>query len=97
MTISCDAFESLTEAQRRVLVGTGRNIELSQWKLQEELVHRDHQEIAARGVPVASQPPSDVTDALRRAAEPDIQSWAEAVDEEGATILTDYRRAICRT
>jgi TRAP-type C4-dicarboxylate transport system substrate-binding protein len=96
LTISFDVFESLTEMQQRMLVATGRNIELSQWKLQEEFVHRDHQEIAARGVPVTPQPPFDVTDTLRRAAEPDIQSWAESVGEEGATILTDYRRAVCR-
>jgi TRAP-type C4-dicarboxylate transport system substrate-binding protein len=96
LTISCDAFQSLAEAQRRVLVATGRNIELSQWKLQRELMHGDHQEIAARGVLVAPQAPSDVAETLRRAAEPEIQSWAVSVGKEGTTILTDYRRAVCR-
>jgi TRAP-type C4-dicarboxylate transport system substrate-binding protein len=96
LTVSREVFESLTEAQRHVLVATGRNTELSQWKLKRELVHQDHQEIAARGVPVAAQPPADVLATLRTAAEPEIQSWAESVGEDGTAILTDYRRAVCR-
>src|ERR1700730_6767512 len=96
LTVSREVFEFLTEAQRQVLVATGRNTELSHWKLKRELVHQDHKEIAARGVPVAAQPPADVLATLRTAAEPDIQSWAESVGEDGTAILTDYRRAVCR-
>jgi TRAP-type C4-dicarboxylate transport system substrate-binding protein len=96
LTVSREVFESLTEAQRHVLVVTGRNTELSQWKLKRELVHHDHQEIAARGVPVAAQSPADVLATLRTAAEPDIQSWAVSVGEDGTAILTDYHRAVCR-
>jgi TRAP-type C4-dicarboxylate transport system substrate-binding protein len=96
LTVSREVFESLTEAQRHVFVVTGRNTEHSQWKLKRELVHQDHQEIAARGVPVAAQPPADVLATLRTAAEPDIQSWAESVGEDGTAILTNYRRAVCR-
>jgi TRAP-type transport system periplasmic protein len=94
LTISRRAFDSLTEAQRDLLVGTGRNTELSQWKLQRELVHRDRLEIAARGVPVTVQPAADLLATLRAAAEPDIQSWAESVGEHGRAILADYRRAV---
>ena len=96
LTISRDVFASLTEAQRHVLVATGRSTELSQWNLQRELVHHDRHEIVARGVPVAAQAPSDVLATLRTAAEPDIQSWAKSVGEDGTAILTDYRRAVCR-
>jgi TRAP-type C4-dicarboxylate transport system substrate-binding protein len=94
LTVSREAFDSLTETQRHVLVATGRKIELSQWKLARELVHHDQQEIAARGVPVAGQPPADVLATLRKAAEPDVQGWAESVGKDGATILADYRRTI---
>ena len=96
LTVSREVFESLTEAQRHVLVATGLNTELSQWKLKRELVHHDHHEIVARGVHVAVQAPSDVLATLRTAAEPDIQGWAESVGEDGTAILTDYRRAVCR-
>ena len=96
LTISHNVFAFLTEAQRHVLVATGRSTELSQWSLQRELVHHDHHEIVARGVHVAVQAPSDVLATLRTAAEPDIQGWAESVGEDGMAILTDYRRAVCR-
>jgi TRAP-type transport system periplasmic protein len=96
LTISHNVFAFLTEAQRHVLVATGRSTELSQWSLQRELVHHDHHEIVARGVPVAVQAPSDVLATLRTAAEPDIQGWAESLGEDGMAILTDYRRAVCR-
>jgi TRAP-type C4-dicarboxylate transport system substrate-binding protein len=96
LTISHNVFASLTEAQRHVLVATGRSTELSQWNLQRELEHHDHQEIVARGVPVAVEAPSDVLATLRTAAEPDIQGWAKSVGEDGIAILTDYRRAVCR-
>ncbi|MPZ32711.1 MAG: hypothetical protein GEV13_17245 [Rhodospirillales bacterium] len=96
LTISREVFESLSEAERHVLIATGRYTELSQWKLQRQLVHHEHQEIAARGVSAAAQPPADVLATLRTAAEPDIQRWAESVGEEGRTILTDYRRAVRR-
>jgi len=97
LTVSRAVFESLTAVEQQVLVATGREIELSQWKVQRERVHLEHQEIAARGVLVAVNPPDDVVAALRAAAEPDIQGWAEAAGEEGRTILSNYRRAVCRS
>ena len=96
LTISRKVFESLGNAERHLLIATGRDIELSQWKNQRALAHREQQEITVRGVPVAAQPPADVLAALRTAAEPDIQSWTEFAGEAGATIITDYRQAVCR-
>lgn len=96
VTVSRQVLESLTEAQANVLWATGRTFEHSQWRLKRELVHHDHQVIAARGVPAAGHPPADVLVTLRAAAEPDIQSWANLLGTDGATILTDYRRAIGR-
>jgi TRAP-type C4-dicarboxylate transport system substrate-binding protein len=91
-----DVFDSLSETQRQVLVGEGRETELVLWKLMRELLPRRQQEIAARGVRVSAQPSADVISALRKAAEPDIQSWAQSVGADGAAILTEYRRAIGR-
>ena len=96
LTASREVFDSLTEAQRHLLVATGRDTELALWKFKRDLLPRDHQDIAARGVPVVAQPPADALAALRMAAEPDIQSWADSMGAEGATILGDYRRAIGR-
>ena len=96
LTASREVFDSLTEAQRHVLVETGRDTELALWKFNRELLHRNHQDIAARGVSVAAQPPADVLATLRMAAEPDIQSWAHSMGADGTTILADYRRAIGR-
>jgi len=94
LTISRRTFDTLTEAQRNLIVAIGQNTELSQWRLQRELVHRDRLEIAARGVPVTAHPPADLLAMLQAAAEPDIQSWAESVGAHGRTILADYRKAL---
>jgi TRAP-type C4-dicarboxylate transport system substrate-binding protein len=96
LTARKEVFDSLSETQRQVLVGEGRETELALWKLMRELLPRRQQEIAARGVRVSAQPPADVIAALRKAAEPDIQSWAQSVGADGAAILTEYRRAIGR-
>jgi TRAP-type transport system periplasmic protein len=88
-----DVFDSLSETERRILLGAGHDTELALWKLMRELLPRRQQEIAARGVRVVAQPPVDVLAALREAAEPDIQAWARSVGSDGGTILADYRRA----
>jgi len=95
LTASREVFDALTEVQRHVLVETGRDTELALWKLNRELLDRKHQDITARGVVVA-QPPADVLATLRKAAEPDIQSWIHSMGADGTTILADFRRAIAR-
>jgi len=96
LTASREVFDSLTEAQRHVLVEAGRDTELALWKFNRELLRRNHQDIIARKVSVAAQPPADVLATLRMAAEPDIQTWAQSMGADGPTILADYRRAIGR-
>ena len=96
LTVSREVFDSLTEAQRHVLVAAGRDTELILWKSSRELLDRDHRAIAARGVSVATHPPRDVLAALRSAAEPDVQGWSRAMGVIGTTLLADYRRSIGR-
>lgn len=91
LTVSRTAFESLTEAQRQVLITTGQRAELALWQYSREL--RDHQEVANRGVTVLA-PPDDVLALLRTAARPDIESWVQSVGADGAAILAEYRRAV---
>jgi TRAP-type C4-dicarboxylate transport system substrate-binding protein len=96
LTAKREIFDSLPETQRHVLVGEGHNTELALWKLTRERLPHRRQQIAERGVRVSAQPPADVVAALRKAAEPDIQSWVQSVGGDGAAILTEYRRAIGR-
>ena len=96
LTASREVLNSLTEVQRHVLVAAGRDTELALWKLGQEFLALDQQDIAARGVKVTGEPPADVLAALRTAAEPEIQRWAQAMGADGATILAEYRRAIGR-
>lgn len=91
-----DMFDSLTDAQRRVLRGAGDDTELAMWKLMADQLLRRQQEIGARGAKVVAQPPVDLLAAIREAAEPDIQAWARAVGANGGAMLADYRRAITR-
>jgi TRAP-type C4-dicarboxylate transport system substrate-binding protein len=91
-----DVFDSLSETERRMLLGAGHDTELAMWKLRREHLHLRRQEITARGVRVSAQPPADVVAALRKAAEPDIQSWGQSLGGDGTAILTEYRRAIGR-
>jgi hypothetical protein len=87
-------FDSLTEPQRKDLLAIGRATETELWREIRDFVRRDREEIAARGVLVSADAPSDVLMALRQAAEPDIRRWTAAMGEDGATIVADYRRAI---
>jgi TRAP-type C4-dicarboxylate transport system substrate-binding protein len=96
LTASREVFDSLTEAQRHVLVDAGRDTELALWRFNREHLHRNHQDIAARGVSVAAQLPADVLATLRMASEPDIQSWIQSMGADGTAILADFRRAIGR-
>lgn len=96
LTASREVFDSLSEAQRHILVEAGRDSELGWWQFGRELLQRNHQDIAARGVSFAAQPSADVLASLRKAAEPDIQSWAYAMGADGETILADYRRVVGR-
>ncbi len=96
LTASREVFDSLTEAQRGVLVAAGRDTELALWKFGRELLASEHNEIAARGVTVIARPAADLMAGLRTAAAPDIQSWVQSMGVEGAAILADYRLAIGR-
>jgi TRAP-type C4-dicarboxylate transport system substrate-binding protein len=96
ITASQKVFDTLTEAQRRALVEAGRDTEVARWRAARELLLSDHQSIAARGVSVIAKPPADVLEAFRKAAEPDIQSWAYAAGADGTAILAEYRRTIGR-
>jgi len=96
LTVSKAVFDALSDAERQVLVAAGRETERTLWKRIREFVARDQQEIAARGVVVAADPPGDLGEALRQAAEPEIQRWVDSLGTDGASILTDYRRTIGR-
>lgn len=96
MTASREVFYFLNEMQRQVLVAAGRDTELALWKRRREFLALDHQDIAARGVKVTTEPPADVLAALRTAAEPDIRRWAQTMGLDGTAILAEYRRAIGR-
>jgi len=96
LTANREVFDSLTEAQRQLLVATGRDTELALWDYNRRLVKRDQQALAARGVVVAEQPSADVLAALRKAAQPDVLSWAQTMGADGMAILSDYHRAIGR-
>jgi len=96
LTASREVFHSLNERQRQVLVAAGRDTELALWHRRKEFLAVDHQDIAARGVKVTTEPSADVLAALRTAAEPDIRGWAQSVDVDGAAIIAEYRRAIGR-
>jgi len=94
LTISRTVLDALNEAERQILIATGRDIELCQWKIQKERRYREHDAIRARGVSVTPQAPSDVLAALQATAEPDIQNWLDAAGEDGMTVLGEYRRAV---
>lgn len=94
LTISHTVLEALSDAERQILIATGRDVEVSEWKIKRERQYHEHDAIRARGVSVAPQAPADVLAALQAASEPDIQNWLDAAGEDGMTILSDYRRAI---
>jgi hypothetical protein len=94
LTANRAMFEQLAETERGALRAIGRATEAELWREIRTFVRRDQQEIAARGVLVSAEPPTDVMAALRQAAEPEIRRWAAALGDDGATILADYRRAI---
>ncbi len=87
-------FESLTGAQQEALIAIGQSTESELWRGIRAFVRRDRQDIAGRGVLVSTEPPADVLEALRKAAEPDVRRWVAATGAEGATLLADYRRTI---
>lgn len=94
LTASRAMFESLSDGQREALLALGRATEAELWREIRMFVRRDQQQVAHQGVLVSATPPADLLAALHAAAEPDVQRWADAMGEEGATILAAYRRAI---
>jgi hypothetical protein len=86
--------DSLSEAQRDVLVATALATEAELWRDIRGFVERDRQASARRGVLVEADPPADLLAALRTAAEPDIRCWADSLGATGETVLADYRRAL---
>ena len=94
LTASRAMFEALSETQREALLAIARETEAELWRAIRAFVRRDRLETAARGVEVSAEPPADLVAALRKSAEPDVQRWAATTGEEGAAILSHYRRAI---
>jgi TRAP-type C4-dicarboxylate transport system substrate-binding protein len=96
LTVNQDFLASLPAVHRQGLIAAGRECETAQWQLKRESIQLDHDDMAAEGVSVVSVPPKDLMDALRSAAEPDIQDWARSAGADGAAIIASYRRAIGR-
>jgi hypothetical protein len=94
LTASRKMVDSLSEAQRDVLVAIALATEAELWRDIRGFVERDRQASARRGVLVEADPPADLRAALRTAAEPDIRRWADALGATGETVLADYRRAL---
>lgn len=96
LTVGRETFDSLTEAQRALLVTTGQETERILWSDAKARVLSEQQDIAAQGVVISEQPSADLLATLRVAAEPDIADWVRTMGADGAALLAEYRRVIGR-
>ena len=94
LTVSRTFLSGLPPAHREALVEASRLAEAEWWQMMRAIVLRDQTEMAAKGVTVTSEPPRDLVSALRTAAEPDIERWANATGSDGRALLASYRKAL---
>jgi TRAP-type C4-dicarboxylate transport system substrate-binding protein len=97
LTVSRTFLSALPLAQREALGEAARLAEAQWWQAARELVVHDQKEIASLGCTVTGVPPAELVSALRAAAEPDIERWANSVGSDGHALLARYRRAIGQT
>jgi hypothetical protein len=96
LTANREFLASLPDAHRQVLLAAARVWEAARWRFVRELIQLDHDDAAAAGVTIVTEPPKALVEALRTAAEPDIRSWMTSAGDDGAKIIADYRHAIGR-
>ena len=97
LTVSRTFLSGLPPAHREALVEASRLAEAECWQAMRAIVIRDQTEMAAMGVTVISEPPRELVSALRTAAEPDIERWANATGSDGRAPLASYRKALGKT
>jgi TRAP-type C4-dicarboxylate transport system substrate-binding protein len=96
ITINSSAFSALPTAAQQALMTAGADLEKEEWNSAMNGARTDYAEAEAKGVTVQVAPPGELIEALREAAQPDINAWAADVGAPARQILEEYRRLMKR-
>ena len=91
--VNKDAWESLTDEQRKVLTDAAKTASAAAWGALATRVHDNYEEMSANGITVVEPIPADFLAALSAAGEQVYADWIQKVGESGEKILDNYRAA----
>lgn len=91
-TVNKDAFDRLTEAQKKAFREAAAETEAHQWAAVDERVRTSYVEMRAKNVKIAEAAPADMRQALVKAAEPAVNDWIAKVGSEGRSIIETFRK-----
>ncbi len=91
--VNKDAWESLTDEQRKVLTDAAKTASAAAWGALATRVSDNYEEMSANGITVVEPIPTDFLAALSTAGEQVYADWIGKVGDAGQKILDNYRAA----
>jgi TRAP-type C4-dicarboxylate transport system substrate-binding protein len=91
-TINKDAFDRLSDTQKKAFREAAAETEAHQWAAVDERVRSSYVEMRAKNVRITEAPPADMKEALVKAAEPAVRDWVAKVGPEGRSIIESFRK-----
>lgn len=89
-TIGAAAWEKLTDAQRKALLEAAAATEQRQWQVVQDRVAKNYEAMRGHGMTITTGLSEATVAALRAAAKPAVEAWAERTGGRGARILAEY-------
>lgn len=95
-TVNLDAWKSLDETSRSAIESVAVETTARQWAAMTGRVERNFIRMRENGVTIDGSPPSDVSAALRLAADAALADWLSRAGAEGKKLLDDYYARVRR-
>ena len=95
-TVNLDAWKSLDETSRSAIESVAVETTARQWAAMTGRVERNFIRMRENGVTIDDSPPSDVSAALRLAADAALADWLSRAGAEGKKLLDDYNARVRR-
>ncbi len=92
LTVNKDAFDKLSESNKKALREAAAETEARQWKAVDERVQTNYAELRAHKVNVTTTVPAEMKSAMAKAGEPILKEWLAKAGGDGKAIIDGLRK-----
>jgi TRAP-type transport system periplasmic protein len=91
-TVSLRVWDGLDPAKRTAFIEAGRDTSERQWRIIRDRVALNYATLLQNGMSITTDLSPELREALKRAAQPAIEAWANDTGEAGRAVLAEFRK-----